>query len=434
MSIVTSKEYQQRRETFMKKMAPHSIAIIPSAPEQHRTGDQSFLFRPNNDFYYLTGFEEPESVAVLFDNQFYLFNRPRDQLMEIWNGRRAGQEGAEKIYCADKAFSIEEFETQLIELLKNREVLYFAFGRQMHWDRIISNTINKLRAKIRAGINVPQTIINPEIYLHEMRLHKSPDEIKTMKKAAEISIKAHIKAMQACKPGKYEYELQAVMVEEFLRSGSFTPAYNPIIGSGENSCILHYFENNKPIQNGDIVLIDAGCEFENYASDITRSFPANGKFSPEQKLIYNLVLKAQLAGIEQVKPGTSYPAIQETVVKVITEGLVELGLLSGKIDDLIEQKAYQVFYMHNAGHWLGLDTHDVGSYKPNNEWRKLAPGMVLTVEPGIYISANTPGVDEKWWNIGIRIEDDVLVTEKGHEVITGGLIKTIDDIEALMKP
>lgn len=433
MSIVTTTEYQQRRENLLKKMAPQSIAIIPSAQEHNRTGDSHFLFRPNSDFYYLTGFEEPEAVAVLFDDQFLLFNLPRDPLMEIWNGKRAGQEGAEKNYGAHKAFSIEIFETQLIELLKNRDVLYFAFGRQMRWDRIINNTINKLRAKVRAGINVPQTIINPEIYLHEMRLHKSPAEISTMKKAAEISTRAHIKAMQNCKPGKYEYELQAVMLEEFTRSGSFSPAYNSIIGSGENSCILHYHENNKQIQNGEIVLIDAGCEFENYASDITRCFPANGKFSPEQKAIYNLVLKTQLAGIEKVKPGTLYPAIQETVVKIITEGLVELGLLSGNIDDLIQQKSYQLFYMHNAGHWLGLDTHDVGNYKPNNEWRKLAPGMVLTVEPGIYISAHTPGVDQKWWNIGIRIEDDVLVTEKGNEIITGRLLKNIDDIEALMK-
>jgi Xaa-Pro aminopeptidase len=433
MSIITFDEYKNRRKTFLKKLQPNSIAIIPSSPEYQRNWDNPFPYRQNNDFYYLTGFNEPEAVAVFFDDQFYLFNRKRDPLMEIWNGRRAGQLDAEKIYGADKAFVYESFETTLFELLKNRETLYFAFGRQMHWDRIIYKTINDLRTKVRAGVNVPSIMINPEIFLHEMRLHKSPAEIATMKKAADISVNAHLKAIQTCKPGKYEYELQAVMLEECTKNGSFSQAYYPIVGSGENSCILHYNENNRQIQNGDIVLIDAGCEYENYASDITRSFPANGKFSVEQKAIYEIVLKAQLAGIEKVKPGVSYPTIQETVIIVFTVGLIEIGLLKGNYEDLIQQKAYQPFYMHNAGHFLGLDTHDVGSYKPNNEWRKLSQGLVLTVEPGIYISSNTPNVDEKWWNIGIRIEDDILVTEKGCEVLTERLPKKIDDIEALMQ-
>lgn len=433
MTIVTADEYQNRRKAFCEKMLPNSIAIVPSSPECIRSADQHFPYRAQSDFYYLTGFEEPEAIAVFFEDQFWLFNRPRDVLMEIWNGRRAGQEGAKQQYGADNALPFETFETHLLDLLKNREVLYFAFGRQMHWDRLIHHAINQLRAKVRAGVNVPQQIINPEIYLHEMRLHKSAKEIATMKKAAEISMEAHVCAMQACRPGKYEYELQAVMQEVFLRSGSFSPAYYPIIGSGENSCILHYHENNRQIQNGDIVLIDAGCEFENYACDITRSFPANGKFSPEQKAIYEIVLEAQLTAIEKVKPGTAYPVMQETAVEVITKGLVAIGLLKGKVKTLIEQKAWQTFYMHNAGHWLGLDTHDVGNYKPHEAWRQLAPGMVLTVEPGIYIAPHTPNVDEKWWNIGIRIEDDVLVTEKGNEVLTGKLVKKVADIEALMR-
>jgi len=431
-NLIEMKEYQQRRQAFMKKMLPNSIALFPSAPEILRNWDNPYPYRQNNDFYYLTGYNEPESIAVLFDNTFWLFNRPRDPSMEIWNGRRSGQEGAEKNYHADKAFDSQTFNEKLLELLKDKEILYFAFGRQMHWDRVINNAINTLRIKVRTGIAVPQTIINPETIVHEMRMHKSPAEIKTMKKAAEISIKAHSRAMQTCSPLKYEYELQAVMFETFLQSGSLSPAYQPIIGAGENSCILHYNENNKQIQEGEIVLIDSGCEYQNYASDITRSFPANGKFSSEQKAVYDVVLKAQLEAITKIKPGTPWPHLQETVVKVITQGLVDIGLLKGNVQDLIEQKAYFKFYMHGAGHLLGLDTHDVGNYKPNNAWRNLEPGMVLTIEPGIYI-AKDDSVDKRFWDIGIRIEDNILVTESGHENLTEKLAKTTDEIEALMK-
>jgi len=431
MTLVSLDEFQTRRAQFMKKMAPNSIAIIPSAPEYLRNWDNHYPYRQNNDFYYLTGFNEPEAVAVLCDNQFYLFNRKRDPLMETWNGKRAGQEGAEKVYRANKAFAYEDFQTHLFELLKNRETLYFAFGRQMHWDKIINKTINQLREKVRTGVNVPQVIINPEIYLHEMRLHKSPAEIKTMKKAAEISVAAHKRAMQTCKPGKYEYELQAVILEEFTRGGSFSPAYYPIIGAGENACILHYHENDQPIKDGDLVLIDAGCEYENYASDITRTFPANGKYSAEQKAIYEIVLAAQMNVLKKIKPGLPWNALQETAIQTITEGLVSVGLLKGNISNLIEKKAYSEFYMHNIGHWLGLDTHDLGNYKPGGEWRQLAEGHVFTVEPGIYISpqANVP---DRWKGIGIRIEDNILVTKNGHENLTEGMPKKVEDVEALM--
>jgi Xaa-Pro aminopeptidase len=438
MAIIPASEYQQRRQQLVNQLQPNSITIIPGATEIMRNGiDNHFQFRQNSDFYYVTGFDEPDAIAVLLKDasstSYLLFNRPRDPVMEIWNGRRAGQEGAVKHFGADQAFDIHEFEQKLPELLQGREVLYFAFGRQMHWDRIINKYINRLREKLRSGVSVPHTIINPETYLHEMRLHKSATEIATMRKANDISIEAHIKAIQHCKPGKYEYELQAVMTETFLRHGSHSYAYYPIVGTGENSCILHYQENKHQINDGDIVLIDAGCEYENYSSDITRSFPANGKFTAEQRAIYDIVLNAQVETLKIVKPGTVYPLMQETVAKIITEGLISLGLLKGNLSDLIAKQAYTTFYMHRSGHWLGLDTHDVGNYKPNNDWRKLASGMVLTVEPGIYISPNTPNVDKKWWGIGIRIEDDVLVTEKGCESFTQALPKTINDIEALMR-
>lgn len=431
-TMIDMKEYQQRRQKFMAAMLPNSIAIIPGAKEYMRNWDNPFPYRQNNDFYYLTGFNEPESVAVLFDNTYWLFNRPRDPAMEIWNGRRQGQAGAEQNYLADKAFDIQLLKEKLPELLKDREVLYFPFGRQMEWDRVIQQSINTLRVKVRAGIAVPEMIVNPEKILHEMRLHKSPAEINVMKKAAEISINAHLCAMKRCQPGMYEYELQAAMYEIFIQSGSLSPAYQPIIGSGENSCILHYNENNKKIENGDIVLIDSGCEYQNYASDITRSFPANGKFSPEQKAVYNVCLAAQTEAMKLVKPGLPWPSLQETVIKTITEGLVDIGLLKGSVQDLIDQKAYFKFYMHGAGHFLGLDTHDVGNYKPNKQWRPLESGMAFTIEPGIYI-AKDDAVDERFWNIGIRIEDNILVTETGFENLTERLPKTVDEIESLMQ-
>ncbi len=434
--MITQQEYAQRRKTLFEKMGKNSIAIFPSSPECVRSGDTHFAFRQNSDLYYLTGFSEPEAVAVFMtgngNNEYILFNRPRDAFSEIWYGRRAGQEGAQKNYAVDKAFSINEFIEKLPDLLLNRETLYYAIGRNVEFDEQILNGINKLRHKVRSGVGAPINIINSEIFLHEMRLKKSTAEIETMRKAAQISVAAHIKAMKNCRPGLFEYHLEAELLHEFFSNGCRSVAYNPIIGGGENSCILHYQENNAELKNGDVVLIDAGGEYQNYSSDLTRTFPVNGKFSPEQKAIYEIVLAAQLEGIKKVKPGTSWPQIQQTMVNVITEGLVNLGLLQGHASDLIETKAYQTFYMHNSGHWLGLDTHDVGSYQINGNWRDLETGMVLTVEPGIYIAANTPNVDAKWWNIGIRIEDDVLVTKDGPDILSDGLPKDITDIQQIM--
>lgn len=437
-SIVPAHEFAERRKKFLNHIRhQNSIAIIPAAPEYIRNGDGHYPYRQNSDFYYLTGFNEPEAVAVFLPNhpqgEYWLFLRPNNPTMEIWNGKRVGVEGAKKELGADQAYPIEDFTSQLPLLLLNREILYVAFGKHPHLAPHMIDNLNKIRAKIRAGQSAPETMINPEKILHDMRLIKSDAEIATMRKACEISAVGHMAAMKICKPGLYEYELQAALENEFMRAGSRATAYESIVGAAANSCTLHYRDSSHLIKNNDIVLIDAGCEFENYASDITRSFPANGKFNAEQRAIYDIVLKAQLAGIEKIKPGALWPSIQETIVRIITEGLVSIGLLKGNIDELIAQKAYATFYMHNSSHWLGLDTHDVGTYKINNDWRTLIPGMVLTVEPGIYIAANTPNVPERWWNIGIRIEDDVLVTQTGYDVLSKNLPKQIDEIENLMR-
>lgn len=433
---ITAQEYAQRRKKILEKIGKNAVAIFPSSSEIYRSGDTLYPHRQNSDLYYLTGYSEPESIAVLIPGhdkgEFILFNRERDPLMETWNGKRAGQEGACRDFGADKALPIKDFVAQLPTLLANRQTVYYAFGRHPEIDQIMTNTVNHIRDKVRAGVTAPSTITNSETLIHEMRLIKSPAEIELMRKVGQISVTGHKRAMQICKPGIFEYELEAELIHEFFRKGCRSVAYQPIVGSGANTCILHYHENNAQVQDGDLVLIDAGGEFDNYNADITRTFPANGKFTPEQKAIYDIVLAAQLAGIEQVRPGNPWPQVQQTMVRIITEGLVKLGLLSGNVEQLIESKAYQTFYMHNSGHWLGLDTHDVGTYKINNEWRTLSPGMVLTVEPGIYIAANTLGVDKKWWNIGIRIEDDVAVTENGYDILTAGLAKTTQEIEALM--
>jgi Xaa-Pro aminopeptidase len=404
--------------------------------ESQRTGDTHYPFRQYSDFYYLTGFNEPEAVLVLApgyaEGEFILFNRPRDPLMELWNGRRAGQEGALKDFGANIAYPIQEFRDRLIELLRDRKQVYYPIGRNVNIDQLLMASINTLRSKVRSGVGVPEEFNNIEPLLHELRLRKSPAEVATMRKAAQISVDAHKRAMQICRPGMYEYELEAELLAEFCRQGCRSPAYTPIIGAGANTCILHYTENNMPMRDGDMVLIDAGGEYQNYSSDITRTFPVNGKFSPEQKQLYELVLKSQLAAIRAVRPGLPWFDIQNQVIPILTEGLLELGILKGKLDDLIKENAIRRFYMHNSGHWLGLDTHDAGAYKINNEWRPLESGFVLTVEPGLYIAAGSESVDEKWWNIGIRIEDDVAVTDTGCEVLSAGLPKSVEEIEALM--
>lgn len=435
--MITMMEFAKRRKELMKKIDPRGIVILFSAPACVRNNDCDYVYRQNSDFYYLTGFAEPESIAILAPKrkagEFILFNRVRDREHEIWEGKRAGQEGARKDYHADQAFAIHEFAAMLPELIEGREHVYYPLGKDKAADHCITTAIEKIRSKIRNGVRAPISLVDVSDILHEMRLFKSPAEINLMRKAAEISAKAHIRAMQACRPGIYEYELEAELLYEFQRQGARNPAYTCIVGNGANSCILHYNTNREKISDGNIVLIDAGAEYEYYAADITRTFPANGRFSPEQKAVYEIVLDAQVAGIKAIRPGVAFPAIQKIMVKIITQGLVDIGILNGNVSDLIEKEAYFDYYMHKSGHWLGLDVHDAGRYKIGDKWRTLEPGMVLTVEPGIYISADIKGVPKRWQHIGVRIEDDILVTEKGHEVLSAAAPKTVAEIEDLMR-
>lgn len=434
--MIQRKEFARRRRQLMDMMAPNSIAIIPAARERIRNRDVEYAFRQDSDFYYLTGFGEPESVVALIPErehgEYVLFCRERNREMEIWNGYRAGPEGAVKQYGADDAFPITDLDEILPGLIEGKERVYYAMGRDPEFDRHVMEWVNTIRAKVRSGAQPPGEFIALDHVLHEMRLYKSPQEIAVMERAATISAAAHVRAMEVCEPGLYEYQLEAEFLYEFTRNGSRSPAYSSIVGGGANACILHYRENNAVLNDGDLVLIDAGCELEHYASDITRTFPVNGRFSPQQKAIYEIVLAAQYAAIKAVKPGNHWNEPHEAAVKEMTKGLVKVGLLNGKVDELIKTEAYRAFFMHRTGHWLGMDVHDVGDYKVEGEWRTLEAGMVLTVEPGLYISPENTQVDEEWRGIGVRIEDDVVVTGRGHKVLTSGVPKEVDEIEALM--
>lgn len=434
--MIKMTEYAKRRKILCQAIGHNDIAIIPSAKEIIRNGDAVYPFRQNSDFYYLTGFNEPDAILVLLpkrkDGEFILFNRVRDRDREIWDGPRAGQEGACKDFHADQAFPISQFKTMLPELLVGREALHYPLGAYRDFDKLLLRTINTIRTKVRGGLHPPSVFADITQTLHEQRLIKSPGEIDLIQKAVDITQTAHERLMATCKPGMHEYQLEAEFMYEIKRQGARYPAYNPIVGSGKNSCILHYVDNNQKIGASDVVLVDAGAEYHNYAADITRTFPANGKFSAEQRAIYELVLSAQLAAIKSIKPDTSWMAAQNAILKTMTQGLIDLGILKGNPSDLIEKQAYFPFYMHKSGHWLGLDVHDVGRYRVEEKWRNLKPGMVLTVEPGIYISEDIPGVNKRWHNIGVRIEDDVVVTDKGCEVLSQKIPKEIADIEALM--
>ncbi|MBA3661274.1 MAG: Xaa-Pro aminopeptidase [Gammaproteobacteria bacterium] len=433
--MISMNEYAKRRKALMQEVGDRAIVILHSAPEISRNGDALYDFRQNSDFYYLTGFEEPEAVLVLAphraEGEYILFNRQRNKDKEIWHGPRAGQDGACSHFLANQSFPIEQFEELLPELLSDRESIHYPIGQNEILDQIILRAMNEIKAKIRGGMEFPTTFVDVGPSLHEMRLFKTPQEIKLMQRAVDISHEGHVRAMKACKPAMHEYELEAEFRYACFRQGARSTAYSSIVGAGKNSCVLHYVSNNNKIENGDLILIDAGAEYQNYASDITRTFPANGQFTKEQRQIYELVLASQLAAIKTIKPGESFLAAQHTIVEILTAGLVELGLLKGDVEELIEQQAYFPFYMHRSGHWLGLDVHDVGRYKINNKWRTLEPGMVLTVEPGLYIAADS-GAPKRFHNIGVRIEDNVLVTEAGHTVLSQAIPKTIEEIEAIM--
>jgi len=431
-----AKEFARRRKQLMRMMGADSIAILPTNPEQSRNRDVDFPFRPDSDFYYLTGFPEPDAVAVFMPGrkhgEYLLFCRDRDPKMETWHGRRAGPEGAVERFGADDAFPIGDIDDILPGLLEGHDRVFYTMGAVPEFDKRVIGWVNRIRSQSRAGKHAPDEFVSLEHFVHDMRLYKSRAEIKTMRQAANIAARAHKRAMQVCEPGMMEYELEAEFLYAFRKAGG-EPAYPSIVGGGENACILHYTENNAPLNDGDVVLIDAGVEHDYYASDITRCFPVNGRFSKAQRAIYELVLDAQLAAIEEVYPGNHWNAPHVAAVKVLTRGLVKLGLLKGRPASLIKEEAYRRFYMHRTGHWLGMDVHDVGDYKVGDAWRELEPGMVLTVEPGLYIPAHSKGVARKWWNIGIRIEDDVLVTRDGYDVLSKAAPKTVDEIESLMQ-
>jgi Xaa-Pro aminopeptidase len=427
--------FQDRREAFMKAMGT-GVAILPAAPIRHRTADQDHVYRQDSDFYYLTGFTEPEAVLVLAphhpEHRVILFVRPRDPERETWDGRRAGVEGAVAKFGADVAYRIDELDAVLPRYLDGQERLYYRLGRFDSFDDRVIGWMASYRTKARSGATGPTTLVDPAAILHERRLFKSPAEVALMRRAATIAAEAHVAAMQATRPGMREYEIEALIEYTFRRRGAMGPSYGSIVGGGENGCILHYQENESELKDGDLLLIDAGAEFDFYASDITRTFPVNGRFSKPQRELYDLVLEAQKAAVETVRPGKTFMEVHEAALRVLVTGLVRLGLLSGEVDDLIAREAYKPYYMHKTSHWLGIDVHDVGAYKIDGQWRTLEPGMVLTVEPGLYVTPGTPGAPEAYWNIGIRIEDDVLVTPEGHEVLTKDVPKEADEIERLM--
>ncbi len=432
-------EFARRRKRLLQMMGKASVAILPAAPMRLRNRDAEHPYRQDSDFYYLSGFNEPDAVLVLIPKRKHgevvLFCRERDPQMETWHGRRAGLGGAVEDYGADDAFPISDIDDILPGLLEHSERVYYAMGCDTQFDLRVTGWINHLKEQSRAGAHTPSEFIALDHLLHDMRLYKSRAEISAMRKAAKISAQAHKRAMQQCRPGKMEYEIEAEF-QYYFKQHNCANAYTPIVGGGENGCILHYTENNAELRDGDLLLIDAGAENELYAADITRTFPVNGRFSPEQKALYQIVLDAQLAAIDKVRPGNHWDAPHEAAVRILTKGLVKLGLLKGNLRTLIKEQAYRTFYMHRTGHWLGLDVHDVGDYKVGDAWRELEPGMVLTVEPGLYIAPGTKvgkrRIAKKWQGIGIRIEDDVLVTKDGCDVLSKDAPKTIAAIETLM--
>lgn len=426
---------QQQRQKLFRQLPANSAVLVSSGHEQIRNRDVEYPFRADSDFSYLTGFYEPESVLLLVKkqaNQSTIFVRPKDPEQETWQGRRLGLDMASQLLAVDQACSIEALDETVVEALENIENIYFSFSQMSDWMPLVENGLSGLKAKIRKGVSAPTKLCDLDAIMHENRVVKSPQEIAWMRHAAQVSVQGHLAAMQSVAPGKYEFQVQSALENAFKMLGSQRVAFSTIAASGDNACILHYTENADLIGDHHLILVDAGAEMHGYAGDITTTFPASGKFTDEQAQLYRLVLKAQQAAIAVIKPGVTYDVPHQTVLKVLTQGLVELGILSGDVETLIKEEAYKPFFMHGTGHWLGMDVHDVGLYKVDGQWRALQPGMVLTIEPGLYIAPDSPNVDDRWQGIGIRIEDDILVTEEGSEVLTTGLPRTVSEIEAWM--
>lgn len=428
-------EFESRRMSFFEQMNDNSLAIFSAADEKIRNNDSEYRFRQSSDFYYLSGLNEPDACLVLLKTnsapKSILFNRSKDKLQEIWHGYRLGQKAAVNELYFNEAYQIDELLEKLPLFLNGITTVYFPIFQDDRLQTVLTEVMTEMRADKRKGAIIPEQFIDSLPMLHEMRLIKSEAEIALLSEAAEISAAGHIRAMQECRPGMWEYQLQSEVEYEFAQQGTRDIAYNSIVAGGENACILHYTNNNRQLRDGQLVLIDAGAEYQGYAGDITRTFPVNGHFSEHQAMLYQLVLDIQVRAISQVRPGASLFDINQNVIKQMVDGLIELDILEGDPEELIKQQAYMDFYMHGIGHYLGLDVHDVGEYGTKDNPRLLEPGMVVTIEPGLYISQDAD-VDDVWKQIGIRIEDDVLVTEFGGEVLTADVPKSINEIEALM--
>ena len=424
-----------RRRHELASAIKFGIAVIPTAAERIRNKDAHFPYRFDSYFHYLTGFNEPESVVVVIGgkpSRSILFCRAKHEEREIWDGFRYGPEEAKTQFNFDDTFAIDEIDKILPQLIENKDAIFTPIGIESNWDNKMMGWLNKTRSRAREGITAPASLIDVREILDEMRLIKDPDELNIMRRAAKISAEAHVNAMLATKPEKYEYEIEAELLYHFKKKGSQFPAYTSIVAGGKNACVLHYIENNAVLNDGDLLLIDAGCELDGYASDITRTFPVSGKFSGPQRMIYELVLDAQQAAMEATSRGNSWQAPHDAATKVLAQGFIDFKLCHGSLDKVLENREYSRYYMHRTGHWLGRDVHDVGNYKDDGQWRSLEPGMVLTIEPGCYIRS-APDIPEQFWNIGIRIEDDAIVNQdSGCEIITSGVPKTINDIESLM--
>jgi Xaa-Pro aminopeptidase len=433
--MIERKEFQRRRKQLMRIIGDDAICIVPAAPERVRNNDSHYPYRQDSDFHYLTGFPEPEAVLALIPGRKHgetiLFCRERDREREAWDGARVGAEGAVQEFGLDDAFPIGDIDDILPGMIEGRSRVYYHFGRDAEFDIKLIHWVNRVREQVRRGARAPHEFVSLGHILHDLRLFKTRDELRLMRKAAKIAAGAHTRAMRRVRPRMNEHEIEAELLHEFRRQGA-VPSYQPIVGGGANACVLHYRANDAMLDDGDLLLIDAGAEYHCYASDITRTFPINGRFSPEQRALYDIVLTAQRAAIRKIRPGQPFGAYHEAAVRAITSGLIKLGLLKGGLEKNVREQTYRRFYMHKTGHWLGLDVHDVGDYQIDGEFRELEPGMVVTVEPGIYIAADMKGVAAKWRGIGIRIEDDVVVTRDEPEVITAAVPSDPDEIEALM--
>ncbi|HEV7476763.1 MAG TPA: aminopeptidase P N-terminal domain-containing protein [Burkholderiales bacterium] len=432
MNLTDNPAIHRRRRERLAQAIGAGVAVVPTAPERVRNRDTHYPYRFDSHFYYLTGFAEPEAVLVLVAGKSILFCREKNDEREVWDGFRYGPAAARERFGFDEAHPIGALDGMLAQLLENQPALLYPVGADAGWDARAMGWLNAVRAKARAGTAAPDRVQDVRTLIDEMRLVKDAQELATMRRAARITAGAHRRAMQQARPGRNEYEIEAELLHEFRRNGAQFPAYWPIVAGGANACVLHYVSNDAPLREGELLLIDAGCELDGYAADLTRTFPVSGRFSGAQRALYEVVLAAQLAAIATVKPGRAWNEPHDAAVRVLAQGMLDLKLLSGTLDAVLEKETYKRFYMHRTGHWLGLDVHDAGEYKQAGKWRTLAPGMTLTVEPGLYVRP-ADDVPQALHHLGIRIEDDVAVTEGGCEVLTAEAPKTVDDIEALMR-